>query len=93
MLKETNFIFNKFTKLRFAAVYAIIDKDKEALTMLTDLQKSGIFEIYFTLRSFPGFDNLRNNPEFKAIVKRIDDEKAAIRAQVRDMEQRGELHL
>ena len=33
------------------------------------------------------------DPEFKAIVKEAQDEKAALRAQVREMEERGELDL
>jgi len=39
------------------------------------------------------FENLWDNEEFQAIVKRDQDEKAAIRAQVREMEARGELTL
>ena len=37
--------------------------------------------------------NLRDNEEFKAIIKRNQNEKAAIRAQIRKMEERGELDL
>ncbi|MCK5467240.1 MAG: tetratricopeptide repeat protein, partial [Cyclobacteriaceae bacterium] len=39
------------------------------------------------------FENLWDNEEFKAIVKRDQDEKAAIRVQLREMEERGELDL
>jgi hypothetical protein len=39
------------------------------------------------------FENLLDNEEFKAIVKHAQEEKAALRAQVRDMEERGELTL
>jgi len=41
----------------------------------------------------PFFESLRDDPEFKAIVKQAQEEKAAIRAQVREMEERGELTL
>jgi len=33
------------------------------------------------------------DPESKAIVKRAREKKAALRAQVREMEERGELNL
>jgi len=39
------------------------------------------------------FENLRDDPEFKAMVKQAQEEKAALRAQVRGMEERGELDL
>jgi len=48
--------------------------------------------IDFTLNC-PFFENLWDDPEFKAIVKRAQDEKAAIRAQIREMEERGEIDL
>ena len=38
-------------------------------------------------------ENLWDDPEFKAIVKRAQDKKAAIRAQVREMEEQGEIDL
>ena len=41
----------------------------------------------------PFFESLRDDPEFKAIVKQAQEEKAALRAQVRDMEARGQLDL
>jgi hypothetical protein len=37
--------------------------------------------------------NLWVNPKFKAIVKRAQDEKAAIRAQVQEMIDKGEIDL
>ena len=41
----------------------------------------------------PFFESLRDDPEFKGTVKQAQEEKAAIRAQVREMEERGELDL
>jgi hypothetical protein len=58
----------------------------------SQIEKIGLFEYPITL-SFPGFDNLRTDPEFKAIVKRIEDKKAATRAKVREREEKGELLL
>lgn len=39
------------------------------------------------------FEILRDDPGFKAIVKRAQDENAAIREQVKEMEERGKLDL
>jgi hypothetical protein len=41
----------------------------------------------------PMFENLWDDPEFKAIIKKAQDEKAAIREQIREMEYRGEIDL
>lgn len=38
-------------------------------------------------------ESFRDDPEFKVIVKQAQQEKAAIREQVRQMEVRGELTL
>ena len=45
------------------------------------------------IRTFPGFDNLRNDPKFNEIVKRIEDKRAVIRAQFKEMEERGEINM
>ena len=41
----------------------------------------------------PIFENLWKDPEFKTIVKRAQDKKAAIRAQMQEMIERGEIDL
>ena len=41
----------------------------------------------------PIFEKLWDDPEFKALVKRAQDEKAAIRAQVQEMIDKGEIDL
>jgi len=41
----------------------------------------------------PFFESLRDDPEFKSIMKQAQNEKAALRVQVREMEERGELTL
>jgi hypothetical protein len=42
---------------------------------------------------FPPFDSLRDDPEFKSIIKRAKDEKARLREEVKQMELRGEINL
>jgi len=41
----------------------------------------------------PPFEILRDDPDFKALVKRVQEEKAAIRAQVQEMVDKGEIDL
>ena len=60
----------------------MLGENKKALEYLVQIEKLGLFEYPITL-SFPGFDNLRNDPEFKAIVKRIEDKRAANREKLR----------
>jgi TolB-like protein/AraC-like DNA-binding protein/Tfp pilus assembly protein PilF len=79
-------------RLKLAASFAMLGENDEALEYLSQLEKYGLFEFPITL-SFPGFDSLRNDPEFKAIVKRIEDQRAAVREKIREMEESGELHL
>ena len=80
-------------KYRLVAAYAMIGDYKKALGYLSELEKFGFFEYPVVLNTFPGFDNLHNDPEFKAIVKRIEDGKASLREQVKQMELRGEIDL
>lgn len=79
-------------RLKLAASYAMLGENEKALEYLSQLEKFGLFEYPITL-TFPGFDNLSNDPEFKAVVKRIEDQRAAIREKVREMEDSGELNL
>jgi tetratricopeptide (TPR) repeat protein len=84
---------SKVINLRLAAAYAILDENKKALGYLSELEKSGLIEFYCTIRTFPGFDKLRGDPEFKSLLKRIEEKKEAIRAQAKEMEKRGEINL
>jgi TolB-like protein/Tfp pilus assembly protein PilF len=94
LLKDNGAIlwFNNIT-LRLAAAYAILDENKKALKYLSEIEKSGLIELPCTIRTFPGFDKLRGDPEFKSILKRIEDKKDILRTQVKEMEQRGELNM
>ena len=86
-------LLGKIRIYNLAAAYALIGDNKKALEYLSELEKLGLFEYPVVLNSFPGFDDLRNDPEFKTIVKRIEDGKASLRAQVKEMELRGEIDL
>jgi len=69
------------------------EKD-EALKFLSEAAKFG-FEWGWQdfIEIDPTFENLRDDPEFKAIVKQVRDEKAAIRAQVQEIMERDEIDL
>jgi TolB-like protein len=79
--------------LRLAAAYAILGENRKALSYLMQLEKSGHLEGFYNINTFPGFDNLLKDPEFKAIVKRIEDQKASLRSQLKEMELRGAINL
>lgn len=77
-----------------AQIYAFQGDRDEALKYLSEYAKQGFrggWQDYIMIDPF--FESLRDDPEFKAIVKKAQDEKAALREQVREMEERGELDL
>ena len=79
--------------LHLAAAYAILGDNKNAVLHLSEVEKGTPGEWPFKVKTFPGFDKLRNNPEFNSILKRIEDNKAAIRSQITKMEQRKEINM
>ena len=79
--------------LRLAAEYAMLDDKKETLKYLSELEKSWLVELPCSVRTFPGFDDLRDNREFNTILNNIAEKKAFLRVRVREMELRGELNL
>ena len=78
------------TLLHLAIIHALKEEREESLQYLSDAAKLG-FKLgwHDLIETYPFFENLRDDPEFKAIVKRAQDEKTALRAQVREMEERG----
>lgn len=90
-VRDWNF---RITGFRLSAAYAMIGEKEKALKYITYYNAK--LEILFILNnpeSFPGFDSLRNEPEFKAFLQLIEDEKSASLAQVKEMEQKGEIEL
>jgi len=82
------------TYLHLSRIYAFKGERRKALENLNEFAKRGFTEGWhdFILID-PFFESLRDDPEFKAIVKQAQEEKAALRVQVREMEARGELTL
>ncbi|MCK5470428.1 MAG: hypothetical protein KAI99_18025, partial [Cyclobacteriaceae bacterium] len=84
----------------YAAIYASRGDQGRALKHLRDYEGNIIFlppnenliPISFIQHDIM-FEKLWDNEEFQAFVKRNQDEKAALRVKVREMEERGELDL
>jgi TolB-like protein len=93
LLRSSNWFEDQRIKARLAASYALLGENKKALHYFSESGDLEISESLFSINKFPGFDNLRSDTQFKAIVKRIEDQRAATRVKVREMEESGELHL
>jgi hypothetical protein len=74
------------TALRAAAGNAILGDNKKAKVYLRLLEKYEYYDNPFPLKTFPGFDNLQSDPEFKVIVNRIEDNRDCLRARVSEMD-------
>ena len=75
-----------------AGVYAVLGNKEEAYRWLTEYEKTGFGGgLHEFLKFDPLFDNLRNDKEFKEIVKRVNDKAAEIREEIREMEEKGEI--
>ncbi|MCK5279589.1 MAG: tetratricopeptide repeat protein, partial [Cyclobacteriaceae bacterium] len=81
------------TLILMSVIHALKEEREESLQYLSDAAKLGFTGgwrgWHDLIETYPFFENFRDDPEFKAIVKRAQDEKAALRAQVREMEERG----
>jgi TolB-like protein/Tfp pilus assembly protein PilF len=85
---------NEFICYCMASVQSQLENKEEALQYLSKAVEIGLKNgSHDLLLIDPSFENLRDDPEFKAIVKRAQDEKAAIRAQVQEMVDKGEIDL
>ena len=75
-------------------IHAIQNERNKAINYLSEYAKLGFQTGWHDeIEIYPTFSNLWDDPEFKAIVKRAQEKKAAIRAQLREMEERGESYL
>jgi adenylate cyclase len=80
--------------LRLAAAYAIKGEDQISLKYLKELERIGFLdEWHYYIEFYPPFEQLKSDPEFKAIVRKAQEKKATYRAQIREMEERGQLNL
>jgi tetratricopeptide (TPR) repeat protein len=85
---------NRTAYYDLAKIYAFQGDKKQSLKYLAEYAKKGFQNgRHDFILIDPFYKSLRDDPEFQAIVKEAQEEKAALRAQVRDMEKRGELDL
>ena len=82
------------TLLNLSIIHVLKEEREESLHYLSDAAELG-FQMgwHDRIETSPFFESLRDDLEFKAIVKQAQEEKAVIRAQVREMVGRGELDL
>jgi tetratricopeptide (TPR) repeat protein len=85
---------DRITYLILSRLNALHGNRQEALNYLVEYAKLGFSDGWhdFILVD-PFFKNLRDDPKFKVIVKKAQDEKAALRTQIREAEEQGELDL
>ena len=75
-----------------AQVLAIQNRKNEALQSIKMIDERGLnYNLFDRMTHDPMFENLWDDPEFKAILKKVQDEKASIRAQIREMEEQAKL--
>ena len=75
-----------------AGVYAFLGDKEEAYKWLREYAKLGFVDgTHESIKFDPLFDNLRNEDEFKEIVKRANDKAAEARAEINRLEEQGKL--
>ena len=73
-----------------AQIYAFQNMKHEALQFIEAIGKNVMNIHRFEMMiNDPMFDNLRDDPEFKRIMKLMQEEKATVKAQIKEMEERG----
>jgi TolB-like protein/tetratricopeptide (TPR) repeat protein len=84
-----------FINARLAASYALLEDKEMSIKYLRDLSNLTIAGFYspVTFNIFPGFDFLRTDPLFIELEKLSENERVSLRAQVKQMELRGEINL
>jgi tetratricopeptide (TPR) repeat protein len=79
------------SKIHLAMISAMKNDKDNAIKYLKEFESFG-YSIWFNeIKIFPVFESLWDEPEFIALVDRIDKEKANIRAAIRQMELKGEI--
>jgi tetratricopeptide (TPR) repeat protein len=83
----------KFAEYDMAGVYAFMGDKKNAYEILKAWQERlhWPWGSPYLIKVDPLFDNLRNDKEFKDIIKKVLDEKERLKDKIRQMEDAGEL--
>lgn len=76
-----------------AAAYAMIGDKSKCLEYLSKLETAGLSDIPYKYDLFPGFDFLRNDPDFKKISHRLDTQRRALKTRITLLTDKGEINL
>ena len=75
-------------------IFTFQNKIPEALQTIKKIVKTGRYiDKFDSMIHNPMMKNLLDEPEFIAIFEEVQEKKAAIRAQIKEMEERGEINL
>ena len=73
-------------------LYAILGEEEKTLYYMSEFEKTGFhFNIFEDFEVLPIYENIRDDPEFKAILKRVHEKKANLMAQIREIEKQWDL--
>ena len=82
-----------FSNFILASIYAMWNEKQKAMDYLLRFETFG-YNIWFNeIKIYPLFENLWNEPDFIALVDRINKEKAELRSKIRQMEASGEINF
>ena len=77
-----------------AQILAIQNRKNEALKYIKMIDEQGLnFNLFDRMTHDPMFENLWDDPEFKAILMKVQDEKAYVSAQIREMEKQAKFDM
>ena len=81
------------TILRLAASYAILGDRNKTIEYLSKLEDAGYVEHPLSIRTFPGFDDLRDDPDFIAILDRLEKKRDDLRVRIEKLREKGEFNI
>jgi len=84
--------YKAWLNTNLCSISLMLNEKEEAIQYLTKAAQLDITSIE-DLDIQPEYEKLYDNPDFKTLVKQAKDEKAALRAQIEEIEERGELNL
>jgi TolB-like protein/AraC-like DNA-binding protein/Tfp pilus assembly protein PilF len=76
-----------------AAAYAMTGDKIKCFENLSKLETTGFSDIPYKYDLFPGFDYLRNDPDFKKISDRLDTQRRALRTRITLLTDKGDINL
>jgi TolB-like protein len=83
-----------FLYFNLSSTYALLDAKEKALEYLAESVNIGLkLGFHDFLNMDPVFESYRDDPGFKAILKKAQEDKAATREIIKNMEEQGELDL